>query len=103
MDFRAIWPLLRKEGWSWKPATGIQIHHNYIKPGCKLKGGAQGVDFYNGEDELLAYIRSDTELCERLSISNVAVRPPNEASTSKYASRSSTGPAKASFDAHTRA
>ncbi|KAE9057370.1 hypothetical protein PF007_g31670, partial [Phytophthora fragariae] len=79
MDFRAIWPLLRKEGWSWKPATGIQIHHNYIKPGCKLKGGAQGVDFFNGEDELLAYIRSDTELCERLSISNVAVRPPNEA------------------------
>ncbi|KAE8956309.1 hypothetical protein PR002_g31513, partial [Phytophthora rubi] len=45
--------------------------HNYIKPGCKLKGGAQGVDFFNGEDELLAYIRSDTELCERLSISNV--------------------------------
>ncbi|KAE8894550.1 hypothetical protein PF003_g21410 [Phytophthora fragariae] len=79
MDFRAIWPLLRKEGWSWKPATGIQIHHNYIKPGCKLKGGAQGVEFFNGEDELLAYIRSDTELCERLSISNVAVRPPNEA------------------------
>ncbi|KAG3090034.1 hypothetical protein PI125_g17830 [Phytophthora idaei] len=25
MDFNSVWPLLRKEGWTWKPATSIQI------------------------------------------------------------------------------
>ncbi|KAG3232840.1 hypothetical protein PI124_g22082 [Phytophthora idaei] len=39
MDFNSVWPLLRKEGWTWKPATGIQIHHNYLKPGRKIRGG----------------------------------------------------------------
>ncbi|KAE9315206.1 hypothetical protein PR003_g19047 [Phytophthora rubi] len=71
MDFRAIWLLLRKEGWTWKAATGIQIHHNYLKPGCKLRRGKRGVDYFNGEDELLAYIRTEKELCARLGISNV--------------------------------
>ncbi|KAE9067066.1 hypothetical protein PF010_g27612 [Phytophthora fragariae] len=71
MDFRAIWPLLRKEGWTWKAATGIQIHHNYLKPGCKLRRGKRGVDYFNGEDELLAYIRTEKELRAQLGISNV--------------------------------
>ncbi|KAE9326885.1 hypothetical protein PR003_g16146, partial [Phytophthora rubi] len=74
MDFKAIWPLLRKEKWTWKAATGIQIHHNYVKPGRKLRGGKQGEDFFNGEDELLAYVRSNKALCARLKISNVMVR-----------------------------
>ncbi|KAE9099851.1 hypothetical protein PF007_g15732, partial [Phytophthora fragariae] len=75
MDFKAIWPLLRKEKWTWKAATGIQIQdehfHNYVKPGRKLRGGKQGEDFFNGEDELLAYVRSDKALCARLKIPNV--------------------------------
>jgi hypothetical protein len=25
MDFKAVWPLHRKDGWTWKPATGLQI------------------------------------------------------------------------------
>ncbi|KAG3243502.1 hypothetical protein PI124_g11684 [Phytophthora idaei] len=37
MDFNSVWPLLRKEGWTWKPATSIQIHHNYLKPGRKVR------------------------------------------------------------------
>ncbi|KAE9068571.1 hypothetical protein PF007_g27637 [Phytophthora fragariae] len=78
MDFRAIWPLLRKEGWTWKAATGIQIHHNYLKPGCKLRRGKRGVDYFNGEDELLAYIRTEKELRAQLGISNqvkIPVKP----------------------------
>ncbi|KAE9129250.1 hypothetical protein PF007_g4962 [Phytophthora fragariae] len=82
MDFKAIWPLLRKEGWTWKAATGIQIHHNYLKPGCKLRGGKRGVDYFNGEDELLAYIRTEKELCARLGISNVMVRSQAQATQS---------------------
>ncbi|KAG1710084.1 hypothetical protein DVH05_017091 [Phytophthora capsici] len=79
MDFKSVWPLLRKEGWTWKPATGIQIHHNYLKPESKIRGGKRGTDYFNGEDELLAYVRSDTELCARLNIANVWVRPPSQA------------------------
>ncbi|KAG1696765.1 hypothetical protein DVH05_017986 [Phytophthora capsici] len=79
MDFKSVWPLLRKEGWTWKPATGFQIHHNYLKPGSKIKGGKRGMDYFNGEEELLAYVRSDTELCARLNIANVWVRPPSQA------------------------
>ncbi|KAG3125324.1 hypothetical protein C6341_g25831 [Phytophthora cactorum] len=71
MDFNAIWPLLRKEGWDAKHGTGMQIHHNYVKPGRRVRGGRQGVDFFNGEDELQAYVRTDVELCNRLKMSNV--------------------------------
>ncbi|KAG4055398.1 hypothetical protein PC123_g9533 [Phytophthora cactorum] len=36
IDFNAIWPLLRKEGWDAKHGTGMQIHHNYVKPGRRV-------------------------------------------------------------------
>ncbi|KAE9015730.1 hypothetical protein PR002_g13849, partial [Phytophthora rubi] len=94
MDFKAIWPLLRKEKWTWKAATGIQIQDEHL---CmlwglaftnsftfgihlatttsnlveNLEGGKQGEYFFNGEDELLAYVRSDKALCARLKIPNV--------------------------------
>ncbi|KAE9157803.1 hypothetical protein PF002_g33284 [Phytophthora fragariae] len=84
MDFKAIWPLLRKEKWTWKAATGIQIHHNYVKPGRKRRGGEQGEDFFNGEDELLAYVRSDKALCAGLKISNDMVRSNQNASMYAY-------------------
>lgn len=35
MDFKAIWPLLRKEKWTWKAATGIQIQYEHL---CMLRG-----------------------------------------------------------------
>ncbi|KAG3017551.1 hypothetical protein PC120_g10947 [Phytophthora cactorum] len=73
MDFNSVWPLLRKEGWTWKPATSIQIHHNYLNPGRKVRGGKCGTDYFNGEDELLAYVRRDTDLSTRLNIANSKV------------------------------
>ncbi|OWY93649.1 hypothetical protein PHMEG_00036879 [Phytophthora megakarya] len=79
LDFKAIWPLLRKEWWSWKSATGIQIHHNCLKPGSRLKTAKRGVGVFNGEDELLAYVRMNKELCDRLHIVNVIVRPRTQA------------------------
>ncbi|KAG6617154.1 uncharacterized protein IUM83_04766 [Phytophthora cinnamomi] len=82
MAFHAIWPLLRKEGWTWKPATGIQIHYNYLKPGRKLRGGKRGVDFFNGEDELLSYICTDKQLCEWLGIRNIMERSQHQANVS---------------------
>ncbi|RLN97468.1 hypothetical protein BBJ28_00021215 [Nothophytophthora sp. Chile5] len=49
--------------------------NDYIKPGCSRKGGKRGVDFFNGEDELLRYVRDDAELCARHNIAWVIVRP----------------------------
>lgn len=44
-----------------------------------MGGGKQGVDYFNGEDALLDYVGSDKELCARLHISNVIVRPKGRA------------------------
>ncbi|ETP41902.1 hypothetical protein F442_11121 [Phytophthora nicotianae P10297] len=75
VDFKVVWPLLRKEGWTWKPAKGLQIHANYLKPGCKLRGGKHGVDYFNGEDALLAHVKADKDLCTGLHLTNIMVRP----------------------------
>ncbi|KAI9980780.1 hypothetical protein PInf_010099 [Phytophthora infestans] len=59
VDFKVVWPLLRKDG------------SNYLKPGCKIRGGKQGMDFFNGEDALLAHVKADKGLCARLNLSNI--------------------------------
>lgn len=87
MDFNAVWPLLRKEKWTWKAATGIQIQygflvtrrnmrgsvscsyltslnetsHNYVKSGRKVKGGRQGIDYFNGEDDTSGRTKSSAQ------------------------------------------
>eukprot|EP00644_Phytophthora_capsici_P011842 jgi/Phyca11/15199/fgenesh1_pg.PHYCAscaffold_12_\ len=48
---------------------------NYLKPGCTIRGGKQGVDFFNGEDALLAHVKADKDLCTRLNLTNIMVRP----------------------------
>ncbi|KUF84976.1 hypothetical protein AM587_10001901 [Phytophthora nicotianae] len=75
VDFKVVWPLLRKEGWTWKPAKGLQIHANYLKPGCKLRGGKHEVDYFNGEDAFLAHEKADKDLCTGLHLTNIMVRP----------------------------
>ncbi|KAI9990439.1 hypothetical protein PInf_021414 [Phytophthora infestans] len=75
VDLKVLWSLLRKEGWTWKPVKGLQIHSSYLKPGCKIRGGKQGVDFFNGEDALLAHVKAEKDLCARLNLSNIMVRP----------------------------
>ncbi|POM63002.1 hypothetical protein PHPALM_27782 [Phytophthora palmivora] len=74
MDIKTVWPLLRKDKWTAKPPTGLNVHFDYIKPGCNRKTGTRGVDYFNGEDALLAYVRNDKDLCARHGISNVVVR-----------------------------
>ncbi|ETM98626.1 hypothetical protein PPTG_24578 [Phytophthora nicotianae INRA-310] len=55
-----------------KPAVWIQIQ--YAGSRSKTEGGKQGIDFFNREDVLLAYGRTDKELCERQHIYNVMSR-----------------------------
>jgi hypothetical protein len=55
--------------------TGIlYCSANYLKPDRKLRGGKVGIDFFNGEDSLLAHVKADKELCARLNISNILMR-----------------------------
>ncbi|ETN24283.1 hypothetical protein PPTG_20775 [Phytophthora nicotianae INRA-310] len=44
----------------------FKLVHDYIKPGYSRKKGKRGVDYFNEESELLAYIRSDSDLCSRV-------------------------------------
>ncbi|KAE9246264.1 hypothetical protein PF004_g4896 [Phytophthora fragariae] len=63
---------------------------NYLKPGRTLRGGKIGLDFFNGEDSLLAHVKADKELCARLNISNIMVRTqvgPSESSAPNEPSR----------------
>ncbi|KAE9352673.1 hypothetical protein PF008_g5363 [Phytophthora fragariae] len=63
---------------------------NYLKPGRTLRRGKIGLDFFNGEDSLLAYVKADKELCARLNISNIMVRTqvgPSESSAPNEPSR----------------
>ncbi|KAG2995977.1 hypothetical protein PC120_g21614 [Phytophthora cactorum] len=49
--------------------------------GDTAPGSKQGVDFFNGEDELIVYVRSDKNLFARLNIVNVMVRSDAHASS----------------------
>ncbi|RLN88251.1 hypothetical protein BBJ28_00024761, partial [Nothophytophthora sp. Chile5] len=60
MDFKAIWPLLRKDKWAYKPPRGLDIQYVYVA-------------YYL--NDLLRNVSTDKELCARLNISNVFVRP----------------------------
>ncbi|KAG3054702.1 hypothetical protein PC121_g16154 [Phytophthora cactorum] len=79
-----------------KGSTGIQLHHSYVKPGCKVRGGKQGVDYFNGEGTLLAFVRSDKELCARPNISNIMVRPEGRAICDLPEEETPSGPSRAS-------
>lgn len=40
------WKKMRDSGWSWKNGTGLMTDYFYIKPGCKIKGGVVGRDYF---------------------------------------------------------
>ncbi|ETP52249.1 hypothetical protein F442_02701, partial [Phytophthora nicotianae P10297] len=48
-----------------------QHSHKLSEARSKTEGGKQGIHFFIKEDELLAYGRTDKELCERQHIYNV--------------------------------
>ncbi|ETK94301.1 hypothetical protein F441_02698 [Phytophthora nicotianae CJ01A1] len=51
-----------------------QHSHKLSEARSKTEGGKQGIHFFIKEDELLAYGRTDKELCERQHIYNVMSR-----------------------------
>jgi hypothetical protein len=42
-----LWKTLRKShGWKWQNGSGLMTDYYYIKPGKKIKGGMEGVDYF---------------------------------------------------------
>lgn len=40
------WKKMRDSGWKWTNGTGLMMDYFYIKPGCKVKGGVVGKDYF---------------------------------------------------------
>ncbi|KAG6587203.1 uncharacterized protein IUM83_02847 [Phytophthora cinnamomi] len=74
MVFKDVWRLLRSEKWTHAHAQGPDDGYYYVKPGCTVKAGKKGVDYFHGENALLDYVCADVDFCERHNIQLV----PNE-------------------------
>jgi hypothetical protein len=46
------WEKMRQSGWTWKVGAGLMTDYYYVKPGCKVKGGAKGRDFFVLEEDV---------------------------------------------------
>ncbi|GMF41085.1 unnamed protein product [Phytophthora fragariaefolia] len=59
--FKAIWRVLRREGWSSKPPPlrSLDCSFRYVKPGCN-PDGVEGTDYFRGEQALVAYYRKQS-------------------------------------------
>lgn len=50
-----LWQKLKKDGWTWKVGVGLASYH-YLKPGVGAKEGVLGVDIFDSEQAVLAYV-----------------------------------------------
>ncbi|GMF62948.1 unnamed protein product [Phytophthora fragariaefolia] len=59
--FKAIWRILRREGWSSKPPPlrSLDSSFRYVKPGCN-PDGVDGTDYFRGEQAPVAYYRKQS-------------------------------------------
>eukprot|EP01082_Thalassiosira_pseudonana_P006795 g14998.t1 g14998 contig21:322255-325611(+) len=57
--WKSVWQKLRKSGWSWKGGSGLMTDYYYIKPGCKVKNGVKGVDYFVKVEDVQAYAKKN--------------------------------------------
>ncbi|GMF20480.1 unnamed protein product [Phytophthora fragariaefolia] len=59
--FKAIWRVLRREGWSSKPPPlrSLDSSFRYVKPGCN-PDSVEDTDYFRGEEALVAYYRKQS-------------------------------------------
>ncbi|KAI9985853.1 hypothetical protein PInf_024633 [Phytophthora infestans] len=79
-SFTQLWRDLCKEGWKARKPTGIAKGHRYVKPGIKgrLDESRRGLDFFEGEKDLMAFARLSGLLDHqpsRASVGSVVRRP----------------------------
>ena len=53
--WKDVWDKMRKSGWTWKVGSGLMTDYYYIKPGCNVKGGTKGEDYFEREEDVRAF------------------------------------------------
>ena len=44
--WKDVWDAMKRSGWGWRGGSGLMTDYYYIKPGCKIKDGVQGQDYF---------------------------------------------------------
>jgi len=50
-----VWKTMRKTGWTWKVGSGLMTDYYYIKPGCNVKDGEEGKDYFVSEEDVRCF------------------------------------------------
>ncbi|KAL7536747.1 hypothetical protein ACHAXR_010835 [Thalassiosira sp. AJA248-18] len=58
ISWKDVWSNMKRSGWTWKGGSGLMTDYYYIKPGCKVKDGKQGRDYFISEKDAQAYARN---------------------------------------------
>ncbi|KAL7458073.1 hypothetical protein ACHAWC_011099 [Mediolabrus comicus] len=58
LPWTVVWKIMRRQGWNWAGGTGLMTGYRYIKPGCKIKGGTEMVDYFNSEHDVQVFARN---------------------------------------------
>lgn len=59
MNFKDVWKVLRRVGWSYKPSSSrsLDLRYRYVRPGGN-PNGINGQDYFLGEEALVGYFNS---------------------------------------------
>ena len=53
-----VWEAMKRSGWGWRGGSGLMTDYYYIKPGCKIKGGTVGHDYFINVKDVQTYARN---------------------------------------------
>ena len=56
--WKEVWDAMKRSGWGWRGGSGLMTDYYYIKPGCKIKGGIVGQDYFTSVKDAQTYARS---------------------------------------------
>ena len=54
-----VWKILRSNGWNWRAGSGLMTDYYYIKPGKKIKGGAEKIDYFVKVEDVQDFCRKE--------------------------------------------
>ena len=55
--WKEVWDAMKRSGWGWRGGSGLMTDYYYIKPGCKIKGGTVGHDYFINVKDVQTYAR----------------------------------------------
>ncbi|ETI34857.1 hypothetical protein F443_18726, partial [Phytophthora nicotianae P1569] len=74
-DITQMWRELSKKGWKFRKSRGLSNDGRYLPPGGSVQG-TEGVDFFLGNDSLMAYCRKQGWLAFGTTVSQAVDVPP---------------------------